>query len=640
MLSREMTMHRLTRVLLLCIHVITADVLSFRDDKPALQSGIYCEDMGQIRIVIDKWDWVAYLSLTQYDERWDLVRRHVAEAKTWCEDAAAFRADCERFLLVTDALERKITHKKSLISSLLGRDGDEKSGSAHLLYGMCDLECVNRFDGNVKRLRDANVDQMKITEEKVKIVRLGGELWNKSARATAGPAAVGNATGERRRVQMNDRFTYVRLLLADHALETDALLDTVSAAKAGGIDAGLLDGRELLEQLEDVRAALSGDADAELPVRSADAAGARELLLELSDRTAYYSRGNVVFAAAIPLVHPDEFTVYGPTPAPRACRLRRRRRRRQRRRRRHDGRSGGRSDGRARVPPPGNGYLAVSRSRRLYASYDHFDRRACKRRARDDSPPLCSAAAVRRPRELTVCEATPPPPPLGAGRVPDNCDVVRVCGAAVSPSRRRRRRRHGNERRHGGTVVFVTCDRHGDGAAHAIGFVEMNETCDGYAAGRHFFVPGKPDRRRPRYPDPVPDPVVPGPDGRKPSGLAGAGVTPETGRVEYLNNVTSSRSRAETNGTKSDDDVYDSRANNDNRILFYTTWSVVFICVGMFVMDYAKTSIEYFQKRTPAESVEMSIFENNQLHGFSSQSNIDLISGDPIETIFSTYPYS
>lgn len=291
-----------------------------------------------------------------------------------------------------------------------------------------------------------------------------------------------------------------------NALETDALPETVRATGTGRIDDRPLAGRELL--------------------------------LEPSDLTAYYSRGDVVFAAAIPPVHRDEFTAYGLTPVP--------------------------------------------GSRRLYAAYDR-------------SAPPCPA--------------------------PDGCDVTWFRGGAV--------------------MFVMTCH---DGA---VGFVLSNGTArDGRVTGpRRGVVPGTQRRRRR---DRVAETVVPGPYDRKRSDAAVAetdGIArpdAETDGIARTDNVTGSRSRAKTNGTHGDDDVYAPRVNNSNhnRILFYTTWSVAFICVGMFVMDYAKKSIGRFRKTTAAESVDMDVFENNQLPGFSSQSNIDLISGDPTETIYSAYPYS
>lgn len=559
-------------VLLLCAQHVTAG-----DDGPttaAPRPGVRYEHVGRIRIVTGKRDWVAYLSLARYHERWDAVRRRAADARKSCQRSGA---DCGRLLAAADALEREVTRKKSLIASWLG------PGPVRVLYGACDRRCVAKYDGHVRRLRRADVDQQtNAAGRKVKVVRLGGP-----AAASVDPS------------------------LADHALETDALLETVRAAKAGRIDV------RQLARLDDVRASPGAEEE-----------GSRELPLDLSDLTAFYSRGNVVFAAAIPLVHPDVFTVYGPTTTTKTDR----------------------------------GYLAVAGSRTLYAAYDRFDRGACKRRARDRSPPLCPApeAAARRPRELTACEWSP------AGRTRDGCDVVWACGGGgggtAVPSTFRDGRRHGNETRTDGgvtrwrirelpgrgvvsrkkTKTVIAATRRADRTSlsvrirgssdeylpyyYPLGVVELTDrTCDGVRA----FAPGKKNRRRrARYRgDLVPETVVPGAD--------------ETGGIDRPDNVTGSPSRAKTNGTESGgDDVYAPRANNNNRILFYTTWSVAFLCLSMFVMDYAKKSIRHFRKTTttPAESVEMNVcvFENSR----SSQSNVDLITGDPIETIYTVYPYS
>jgi hypothetical protein len=250
----------------------------------------------------------------------------------------------------------------------------------------------------------------------------------------------------------------ISLLLTQYMIETNTVFEIIQSAKIGQIHPKLLSPEELLKQFKDIKIGLPSGTD--FPVEM-DLEETTELL-KLSDLAIYYAEGTIVFKISIPLVYQHTMTLYHLIPKP-VC-----------------------ENNNCFYVNPNHKYLAVSRSKELYATYDKFDQIYCKNAHRfllcpeinplhpRNSRPICEIMLFQDPRE-----------------VPDSCNVMYV-QIATSIFQKLK---YKNEWLYvtKGETVFITCDTDKQSTSHAlngVGIFSLNETCKAYA-NRDILIPGE-----------------------------------------------------------------------------------------------------------------------------------------------------
>jgi hypothetical protein len=242
--------------------------------------------------------------------------------------------------------------------------------------------------------------------------------------------------------------------------ETNTLLEIIQQAKVGIIHPSLITPQEFLEHVKDIKVSLPGGTD--LPT-DLDITNIYELV-KLSDLAIYYSNDNLVFVISLPLIYQNDFILYNLIPVP-VC-----------------------INNDCVYIKPSNKYLAISKSKEHYATYDEFFYTHCKH-ARDFL--LCPEGSPLHPRTIRPsCEVLLLQDPA---KVPPSCEIMHVKIATSIFHKKRFKNEWIYVTNY--DVIFVTCDEDKESTSHTIkgvGILHLNETCKGYAA-RDILIPGKVD---------------------------------------------------------------------------------------------------------------------------------------------------
>lgn len=375
--------------------------------------------------------------------------------------------NCNNLLAVANSIVNNIQNKKSQVLDSIGHVIEKRNAlltiakkAARLIYGVCNLECIKKFDFNIGVSQ--NTSQPKLIKEQVKVIKLNHKIGAREYINTSlSMTEQSNITKEQQiKNYLTKHFVQVNLLIMEHMLETDTLLEIIQQAKIGIIHTNLITPRELLEHVKDIKVSLPGGTD--LPT-DLDIANIYELV-KLSDIAIYYSNDNLVFIISLPLIYQNDFLLYNLIPVP-VC-----------------------IDNDCVYIKPSNKYLAISKSKEHYATYDEFYYTHCKH-ARDFL--LCPEGNPLHPRNIRpTCEVLLLQDPA---KVPPSCEVMHVqIGTTIF-----HKKRFKNEWIYvtNYDVLFVTCDEDKESTSHTlkgVGIIHLNETCKGYAT-RDILIPGKVD---------------------------------------------------------------------------------------------------------------------------------------------------
>jgi len=256
----------------------------FTDDKLSQQSGIYYENRGPIKIVTTAWELTAYVNITTYEQRWGKIDQFINDTEVMC---ASIKNNvdnhCGDFLPFTLKLFNEIKHKKHLVISSIGFKTknrrsivDTISKTARLLFGLCNAECMNKFNTIINRFTSTNDNQIKLIEEQIKIIRLnqGQDLKIKKVEIILDDLK--NSTIEQfMKNYLSIHFSFANLVLTKYFYETNTLLETIQMARVGQMHPSLLPPSDLLEQLRNIKISLPSGT--ELPIEL-DLVNANELL--------------------------------------------------------------------------------------------------------------------------------------------------------------------------------------------------------------------------------------------------------------------------------------------------------------------------------------------------------------------------
>lgn len=189
------------------------------------------------------------------------------------------------------------------------------------------------------------------------------------------------------------QMSAVNLKLTNYLFETSTMIDIIQTAKVGQIHPSLISTQVLFDQFKDIKVSLSKGSD--IPVEL-EIENSHELL-RLLDLVVYYSNDNIVFVIGIPLVYLNDLTMYHLVPKP-IC-----------------------INSQCMYIKPNYDYLAVSKSKELYSTYNTFDPKFCKL---STTFLLCPGIHPLHPRSLRpICEVFLLQEPE---KVPDSCEILQV----------------------------------------------------------------------------------------------------------------------------------------------------------------------------------------------------------------------
>ncbi|KAE9523210.1 hypothetical protein AGLY_016377 [Aphis glycines] len=427
---------------ILTIFYVGVNTQRFTDDKLSQQSDIYYKNRGPIKIVTTTWELTAYVNITTYEQRWGKI---------------------DQFINDTEVLKLK----PDIV--------DKISKTARLLFGLCNADCMNKFNTIINRFTGTNDNQIKLIEEQIKIIRLNQDqedLKIKKVEITSDDLK--NKTIDQfMKNYLSIHFSFANLVLTKYIYETNTLLETIQMARVGQMHPSLLPPNDLLEQLRDIKVSLPSGT--ELPIEL-DLVNAYELL-RLSDLTVYCSDNRIVFIITLPLVYQNELTLYHLIPKP-VCKLTN-----------------------CLYIKPSYNFLAISKTKELYTTYDQFHYSACKSA---HNFLLCPEINPLHPKSTRpICEIQLLQDPV---KVPKSCEIRQIqINTTIF---------HKHEFQNAwlyassGETIFVTCDSDKESSSHTIEgvvIVRLNSTCKGYAT-RDVLIPGKVNREP--YPDFIPNSVL------------------------------------------------------------------------------------------------------------------------------------
>jgi len=260
-------------------------------------------------------------------------------------------------------------------------------------------------------------------------------------------------------------------------MRVNTLVEILQSAKSGQIHPSLINTKALLEQFKNIKLVLPSGTNMPLEVEYSNVYD----LVKISDLTVYYSNNNIVFILNIPLVYQHDLSLYKLIPLP-VCA----------------------DDDKKKCMyiRPKHDFLAVTKSKELYSTYDNFNPTTCRSVHEflvcPETHPLHSRSM--RP----VCEILLMQEPRV---VPESCEIRHVEMATTVFHKLK----HKNEWLYvtNNDSVFVTCDEDKESKNHILegaGIIALNETCRGYA-NRDVLIPGRLTDKT-QYTDFVPTSVI------------------------------------------------------------------------------------------------------------------------------------
>jgi len=240
--------------------------------------------------------------------------------------------------------------------------------------------------------------------------------------------------------------------------ETSILFDVIQTAKLGLIHPNLISPQELLKQFLDIKIGLPSGTDLPLDLNENNV----QEMMPLSDITIYYLNDKVVFVLSVPLVYQQELTLFQLIPIP-SC-----------------------EKNNCLYVKPNHNYLAITRSKELYSTYDKIDQNLCKHAS---GFLICPEIYPLHPRSVRpICEVLLLQDPK---EVPDSCEIMHV----QLQTNLFHKLQFKNEWIYAspGETIFITCDHDRRSENHflqGVGILFINETCKAYAT-RDILIPHK-----------------------------------------------------------------------------------------------------------------------------------------------------
>jgi len=306
---------------------------SFDINKP----GYYFENYGPTRLVGGEYTLMAYLSLTEYNEKYEYLEKSISELNENCKKDDKHRLICSKFDNIITGMFTEISMQRENIIISLGRDEikREKRGAIniignalHVLFGVCDDECTKKVNralieqqknsGNVLHLMKKQTTLVKTTMQRIgasieETQQLHEELRGKQQELVKRMNSLTNVTNDVLDLLLFNSVQNLHLaLINQYAYETLMLNQIITAARTGVIHTSLLTPKDLSETLNDIAHRLR--TKMHLPMGTIP----NELyeLRKIIKITTIYTQDKLLFVIKIPLVTEIELTMYNAIPVP------------------------------------------------------------------------------------------------------------------------------------------------------------------------------------------------------------------------------------------------------------------------------------------------------------------------------------
>jgi len=335
----------------------------FHDEKLQQKSGLYYENRGTVNIVTTNWDLTIFIDLKKYNEQWNFIEFLLFKTEQACGKITREGGiTCKNLATLVYNIMNQAAEKKNVLFYSIGHTDHKNKRSinfskltnfAQTLYGLCDFNCITKFDFGISKLLRGNQSNIKIDKERLKIVKIRQENENRElANLHAQLDEVQNITIEQQANDfINKHFTHMNLLLTQHMTEIDKLSTIIDNAKIGQIHPYLLGQNDLLTQFQDIRLSLPTGTDFPYELTTMTVND----ILKLSDVKVYYSNNNIVFVLTIPLIYQNNFILYNLIPKPYCT-----------------------NDMNCIYIAPSYKFIAISKNKEHYVAYDDFHYSQCK----------------------------------------------------------------------------------------------------------------------------------------------------------------------------------------------------------------------------------------------------------------------
>jgi len=379
------------------------------------------------------------------------------------------KSHCDELYYTLKGLAKKIELKEKLLFESIGLPHRSRrqvktlaalAKAAQILFGICDFNCITNSNKKINEMQSTGLKETKILENRVKILEIDQERESENiATNIEAVYELKTWTDEMKiRNRILQHFVRINILLNQYTFETNTLCEIIQLAKIGQIHPSLFTKQELINQLRDIKVSVPSGTDLPIDIEKGDPYE----LLGLSNVIIYYSDNKIVFKINIPLVYQHILTLYHLIPKP-VCIL-----------------------NNCIYIKTSYNFLAVSRSKELYATYDEHEPLKCKRAHEfllcpeinpihpKLSRPICEISLIQDPQE-----------------VPSNCELMqfKLDTSIYHKLTYKNKWLYITK----GENIFITCNKEAQSMNHrlnGVGVISLNETCKGFSE-RDILIPGE-----------------------------------------------------------------------------------------------------------------------------------------------------
>ena len=268
--------------------------------------------------------------------------------------------NCEPMLTYMALMRRKILERRDILLESVetrARRGlwQHVAQAAQVLYGLCNLDCMKKFDFSIHKLKESKNDQINLVKENLRVINVKHEVdEQKIMFLNDNVRQLVNMTNTLfPRIEVNKQFLIVNQIMIIQMMRVNTLVEIIQSARLGQVHPSLINTKALFEQFKDIKLVLPSGTNMPLEVEFNNVYD----LVKLADLTVYYNKNNLVFILNIPLVYQHDLSLYKLIPLP-VCVTNDKKK--------------------CMYIKPKHDFLAVTKSKELYSTYDNFNPTICR----------------------------------------------------------------------------------------------------------------------------------------------------------------------------------------------------------------------------------------------------------------------
>lgn len=322
--------------------------LPYSIDEFRSETTIFYENQGELRIVGANWEFITYLSLANYDERYEKLKLEINNMTNHCDFKLSDFDICTRFDYTLNTMFQEVALQREQMYEAIGRYAEEplalvrhypafrqKRGLINIvgsawktLFGVCDDECTKEANAHIERIENSNSRILHLVKNQTTVVkatiqginsssgqldRLYKDLGTKEGKLYEKINEVINNTQTTDTIIiMNQIHSLFVALISQFAYETTTLNAIITAARTGILHPSLVTPRELSKQLTQIKLHLPVNLN--LPMGTQ--ANETYELSKITKMAVYFGGSQIVFLLRIPLITEVELTLFNLLPIP------------------------------------------------------------------------------------------------------------------------------------------------------------------------------------------------------------------------------------------------------------------------------------------------------------------------------------